>query len=108
MADQSLTRQSLIYIGAAAVNVLVPFAVLPWLTRWLGPEGFGTVGTLIAMISVSLVLVGLNTNAQVSVTYFRDGPASMPRQIGATLAVLAFTGILLLIGLQLNAGRISW
>jgi O-antigen/teichoic acid export membrane protein len=106
-ADQSLTQQSLIYIGAAGVNVLVPFAVLPWLTRWLGPEGFGTVGTLVAMISVSLVLVGLNTNAQVSVTYFRDGPASMPVQIGATLGVLALTGVLLLIGLQLNAGWIS-
>ena len=104
---QSFARQSLIYIGATGVNVLLPFAVLPWLTRWLGPEGFGTVGTLIAMISVSLVLVGLNTNAQVSVTYFRDGPASMPGQIGATLGVLALTGVLLLIGLQLSAGWIS-
>lgn len=104
MADQSLTQQSLVYIGAAAVNALVPFGVLPWLTRWLGPEDFGTVGTLMAMISVSAILVGLNTHAQINVSYFRDGPASMPGQVGASLAVLALTGVPLLLGLQLNAG----
>ncbi len=106
MADHSLTRQSSIYIGAAAVNAVVPFAVFPILTRWLGPEGFGTVGSLMALISVSAILVGLNTHAQINVTYFRDGPASLPGQTGASLGVLALTGVLLLLGLQLNAGWI--
>ena len=106
LTQQSLTQQSLIYIGAAGVNAIVPFAVLPLLTRWLGPESFGTVGSLMAMINVSAILVGLNTHAQVNVSYFRDGPAAMPGQVGASLAVLALTGVLLLFGLQLNAGWI--
>lgn len=107
MRSIRLTGPSLVYIGAAAVNAVVPFAVLPWFTRWLGPDGFGRVGMLTAMIGVLSVLVGLSTHGQVSVCYFREGPASLPVRVGASVGVLALTTAVLMLALQLGADPLA-
>ena len=100
-------RNSLFYIGAAGANAVIPFLLLPLLTRWLGPQDFGMVGTLMATINVAAILVGLSTHGLISVAYFRDGPESMPRQVGASIGVLLITGVPVLLLLLLLAPWIA-
>ena len=107
MKKTALSVQSLIYIGAAATAALVPFLVLPLLTRWLGPEGFGTVGVLLAMISVCSMFIGFGTHTPIGVRYFQDGPESLPRYVSAALVVMAISAIPLMAVLQLNAQEIE-
>jgi len=63
--------------------------MLPLLTRWLGPEGFGLVGTFLALVSFATALVGLSTQSRISVSYYRDGHGAMVRDVGASFAVAA-------------------
>jgi O-antigen/teichoic acid export membrane protein len=104
VAETRLTRDAIIYMGAAALNALAPFMLVPVLTRWLGPEGFGVVGGFMAMVNVGAVVVGLSTHGQISVAYFRDGAATLAGTVGAALAVMALTGLPLLV-LLLSVGE---
>lgn len=99
--DGPFSSQALVYIGAAALNALVPFLLLPFLARWLGPADFGIAATFAAIVSVLGTVIGLNVHGLVSVAFFRDGEQAMARQIAATLAIVAGMGTaaFLLIGL---------
>ncbi len=87
MQRRGLAQQALIYVTAAGVNALGPFLMLPLLTRWLGPQGFGFVGTFLASVSFGTAIVGLSTQSQINVSYYRDGHAAMVRDVGASFAV---------------------
>lgn len=102
--SKGFARHALIYIGSAGLNAFVPFLVLPWLARWLGPDGFGTMGTFMAMVNIAAVLAGLSVHGRISVSYFKEGPQTLPPQVGACFGVLAITALPLLAGL-LVAGR---
>ena len=97
MTKDGLRRHSLIYVGSAAVNALVPFMVLPLLTRWLGPQGFGVVGTFMAAVNVTAILAGLSAHGKISVSYFKEGAQAMPAAVGAALALLGCTALPLLL-----------
>jgi O-antigen/teichoic acid export membrane protein len=91
-----LAGHSLVYIVAAAVNGAAPFLLLPFLTRALGPQGFGTMGAFLAMVSVCATFVGLNAHAYISAAYFRDGPETLSRTTGAAFGVLALSSLVVL------------
>lgn len=92
----SLTRASALYIAAAALNAAVPFAVLPWLTRWLGPAGFGVVGTYLALVNLAMVVVGLSVHGVISVVHFKQDPRDVPAYLRSALLLLWLTGMPLL------------
>lgn len=76
-----------IYLFASILSSAVPFLLMPFLTRWLGPADFGIVGSYVALNAVLAALIGLSTHGLVSVVYYRDGPEKMPQQIGAAIGV---------------------
>lgn len=98
----SLKRASAVYIAAAAMNAAVPFALLPWLTRWLGPAGFGVVGSYLALVNLAAVLVGLSVHGIISVVHFKQDPLDVAGHLRAALRLLWITGLpvlaLLLLG----------
>jgi O-antigen/teichoic acid export membrane protein len=101
------TRHAAFYLAAAAVTAAAPFLITPFLTRWLGPDGFGTMGAFLALVNVGGVFVGLSTHGRISVSYFRDGESAMRGYVGAALAVLMMTGFPLLVGLHLKGGELA-
>lgn len=105
----SLKRASAVYIAAAALNAAVPFAVLPWLTRWLGPAGFGVVGSYLAMVNLATVLVGLSVHGIISVVHFKQDPLDVPGHLRSALRLLWWTGLPVLSLLLLAAPWVaSW
>lgn len=93
MAKKGLAGDALLYLASAATNALVPFLVLPLLARWLGPEGFGVVGTFMALVNAAAVVFGLSVHGRISVVFFRDGPQALPTEVGACFGVLALTAL---------------
>lgn len=93
----SFLRNGSIYIGAAAINALVPFLALPPLLRALGPGDFGKVGVYLALINIATVLAGLSVHGVISVVHFRDGPQAVPAYVRAALQTVALTGLPLLL-----------
>lgn len=99
----SLKRASAVYIAAAALTAAVPFAVLPWLTRWLGPAGFGVVGSYLALVNLATVLVGLSVHGVISVVHFKQDPQDVPGHLRTALRLMWLTGLPLLAVLVLAA-----
>lgn len=80
-----------IYVGAAILNAAIPFVLLPFLARWMGPADFGIVGSFVALVNVLGVVVGLCTHGLIGVVFYRDGAAAARAYVGAAMAVLAAT-----------------
>ncbi len=93
----SFLRSGSIYVGAAAMNAVIPFLALPPLLRALGPEEFGKVGVYLALINVATVIAGLSVHGVISVVHFRDGPQAVPAYIRGAMRTVAFTGVPLLL-----------
>jgi O-antigen/teichoic acid export membrane protein len=47
-----------------------PFLLLPFLTRWLSPEEYGTVAIYMIVVSFLATLIGLNLHGAIMVRYF--------------------------------------
>jgi O-antigen/teichoic acid export membrane protein len=101
-----LTGDALVYIGATAFTALVPFLILPLMTRWLGPQDFGIVAGFLALANLTALVVGLSTHGLISVIYYRDGASALPPQVGACFATLTLTGVPVLAGLYVLSGPI--
>lgn len=104
---RKLSGDAAVYIGASIIGAIVPFLILPLMTRWLGPADYGVVAGYLALVNVAILLVGLSTHGIVSVVYYRDGPGRMPPQVGACFGVLAMMSLPVLLGLYGGAGLIE-
>lgn len=87
-ASGGLVGYAAVYIAAAAANAVIPFLLLPLIARWLGPADFGVIGSFVAIVNVLVLLVGLNAYGFVSVGYYRDGAQTLPRLVGAAIAII--------------------
>lgn len=95
--SSSLLQTSGIYVGAALLNASIPFLLMPILTRALGPEEYGIVGTFIALVNITSVLVGLSTHGIISAIYFTIPAERFGRYVSACLAIATTTTFILLI-----------
>jgi PST family polysaccharide transporter len=72
-------------------SYVIPLLLLPWLTRTLGPAGFGRLSFSIAVMSYFLLLsdYGFNLSATRSVAVHRNEPEERSRIFWNTLAAKA-------------------
>jgi O-antigen/teichoic acid export membrane protein len=89
------------------LNAAIPFLLLPLVARWLGPADFGVIGSFLAIVSVLVMLVGLNAYGFVSISYYRDGAETLPGVVGAALTVIISTSAIVGIFGMLAAGTIE-
>jgi O-antigen/teichoic acid export membrane protein len=99
----SFMRNGTIYLGAAAINVIVPFLALPPLARSLEPEEFGQMGLYLALINIATVIVGLSVHGIISVVHFRDGAHAVAGYVQSSIRLVLLTGIPLIFGTLLLA-----
>lgn len=104
---RKLSGHALVYVGSSALAALVPFLILPFMTRWLGPAEFGVVAGFLVLVNFAVLFAGFNAHALISVVYFRDGGAAMPPQVGACFGVAALTSGPILVVLYVLGGPIS-
>lgn len=92
---QTLLVSTAIYTGSSIANAMIPFFLLPVLTRVLTPEDYGYVSMFVLMTSVLSILAGLSTQGSVTVDYYRHGSADTPKRVAACLTVLAVSSVFL-------------
>ena len=89
--------------GAQAGRKIIPLLSIPWLTRALGPSGWGMVAFVMAMGDLIVILIefGFNLSATREIARHRDSPARcsevMSGVVGAQLLLATF-GMLLFAG----------
>lgn len=87
---RSLTQGTAVYLCAASLNAVVPFALLGYLARVLDAADIGKIGVFLVLVNFAGVVIGLNTHGLVSVAYFREGAKKeTAAAIGSCLVIMA-------------------
>lgn len=101
-----LVGNTAIYALANVLNGVIPFLLLPVLTRVFTPEEYGLVTLISAVIAIISAFTGLSVHGAVSVKYF-DKEIDHPKFVGASLMVLAGSTCLVLLFLLVAGGELS-
>lgn len=102
LLKSKLVGNTAIYALANVLNGVIPFLLLPVLTRVLSPAEYGLVTLFTSVIAIMGAFTGLSVHGAVSVRFF-DKNINHPKFLGASLAVLLVsTSFVLLIMLALG------
>lgn len=98
-----------IFMGANVLSALVPFILLPILTRFMPPEEFGTVAIFQAFVTALAAVVGLSVHTAAARKYYEDGVSDeeVARYIGACFAILGTSTALTLLLILTFSGKVS-
>lgn len=70
--SNNLFRSVSIYTFGHIVNAMLPFLLMPVLTRYLSPEDYGITAMLGVLVGIYTPFIGLNLYGFISVSYFRN------------------------------------
>lgn len=69
----SIIKDSVLYLIGELVSKALPFILLPYLTRTLGPAGFGDLSLYQVLVSLIFIIVSLNHEGAIARYYFFYG-----------------------------------
>lgn len=101
-----LIGNTTIYALANVLNGIIPFLLLPILTRVFTPEEYGLVTLMSAVIAIMGAFTGLSVHGAVSVKYF-DKEIDHPKFVGASMMVLAGSTCFVLVFLLFAGDKLS-
>lgn len=73
---------------------MMPFLLLPYLTRRLGVEGFGELSFYLAIIAIIFLFVGLSLDGAIARYYYRYGKRALGYIISTAYIYALFTAVL--------------
>ncbi|HEE5839791.1 TPA: oligosaccharide flippase family protein [Acinetobacter baumannii] len=77
MSNKKL-RHVFLYSFGELVSKGVPFALLPYLTRKLGTEGFGELSYYLSIVAVIMIFISLSQEAATLSYYYKKGKNALP------------------------------
>lgn len=86
-----LFKASAIYTSSRLLNKVIPFLLLPILTRHLSAEDYGIVSMFGIILSILASIVGVNTNGAIARNYYDKTKQEMKNYITSTFAILIFS-----------------
>lgn len=109
MSIKSLLSGSAVYLLANLASAALPFALLPILTRYLGPTEYGVVAMFQALVAGLGAVVGFGVVGAIARKYYdADASAHQLRDfIGVCIQITLASGLLALAGVLLLQGRID-
>lgn len=86
-----------IYTISDVLNKLVPFLLLPVLTRYLTPSDYGIIAIFGVFISILGVFISIESHTAVGVSFFKQSKEQLKLYIGNVLLLVSITTSLVLI-----------
>ncbi len=68
-----IIRDSIVYLAGDLISRSIPFLLLPYLTRTLGVEGFGTLSYYQVVIALGLIIIGFSQDGALTRYFYRYG-----------------------------------
>ncbi|MEQ1657139.1 MAG: oligosaccharide flippase family protein [Hylemonella sp.] len=108
MLTKSLLSGSVVYLAANVLSAMLPFALLPVLTRYLNPEEYGVIAMFQALVIGLGAFVGLGVAGAAGRKYYDDHPGKDELRdfIGACMQVTLMSGLLTLVGVVLLRSQV--
>ncbi|HEY2345020.1 MAG TPA: oligosaccharide flippase family protein [Xanthomonadaceae bacterium] len=94
---QGLLAGSATYLAANLVNAVIPFALLPVLTRYMVPAEYGQVAMYQVVLAALSGIVGLSVVSSANIKYYDDGITTeqLGSFIGACFQIMCMTVVVL-------------
>ncbi len=106
MASKFL-RDTSIYTLSDILNKMIPFLLLPILTRYLSPEDYGIIAMFFVFTSVLGIVMTLETNTAIRVNFFKISREKLKVYILNTLLIVSVATALTFVGIILFQRDIS-
>lgn len=99
MTIKSVLSGSAVYLLANLASSVLPFALLPVLTRYLGPTEYGVVAMFQALVAGLAAVVGVGVVGAAARKYYDDGAdhRALRDFIGVCLQIILASGIIVLV-----------
>ena len=68
-----ILKDSFIYLIGELINKALPFLLMPYLTRKLGPEGFGELSYYLTILALFSIFIGLSQEGAVTRYFYFYG-----------------------------------
>ncbi len=94
---RALLHRAAIYSATNTLNALIPFLLLPILTRVLMPDDYGVIAMFFATVGVLGAFTGLSVHGAVNVRFVNRDKIDFPRYVGSCLSVLLMSTLLTLV-----------
>lgn len=85
---RSMKINVIIYFIANTSVALIPFILMPILTRYLGPDGYGVVAMFTTFTTLLGSVVGLNVHNGITTRWFDRDDLDFPQYVSACLLIL--------------------
>jgi len=89
-------KNSSIFIGGELLAKLVPFLMLPYLTRVLSTDDFGQLGLFTSLLALALICVNLSYEGAIARYFYRYGNKNFPKLILVSFLLVMTSGLFLL------------
>lgn len=86
-------RNAAIYLLANLSVSMIPFLLMPILTRYLGPRGYGIVAMFTTLITMLSPVIGLNVHNGLSKRWFDRDEFNIPEYVTACLIILLLSAL---------------
>lgn len=92
----AIIKDSAIYVIGELLSKLLPFLMLPYLTRTLGVEGFGELSYYQTLIYLLIIVIGLSQDGAIARYYYRYGNKFLPSIVYSGLFFSFITSVLII------------
>jgi len=96
--NKIVIKNGAIYIGFEVLNKALPFILVPVLTHYISPTGFGLIANFNAIYGVLTVLVGLSIHGAVNIAYVKYGKKEISTYVFNSLIILTISLIIIFFG----------
>jgi O-antigen/teichoic acid export membrane protein len=93
----NLKKNVSIYVLGNIAVVMIPFLLLPILTRYLSPEEYGNVAIFTTLISLLNPIIGFNVHSGLSKRWFDQDAFKISEYLLSCIFILVFSTIIVLI-----------
>lgn len=99
-----LFKDTFIYTLSDCINKVIPFLILPILTRFMTPEDYGIVANFTVFLGILSIFIGLSTYGAVGVNFFKLEKKMLRTYISNVLMILIITTLITLLVLWFFSG----
>ncbi len=92
-----IIKNSFIYLGSSIINKMIPFLLLPVMTKYLSPKEYGLLSIYMIMITFYNAFIGMNLHMNISKNFFKVSKEKMAVLIANILLILFFSFLFFLL-----------
>lgn len=89
--NMQIVKDSAIYLSSSILSKMVPFLLLPIMTKYLTPEEYGKLSIYLIFITLYSAFIGMALHTNISKNFFKVSKEELSLFVGNILYILLFT-----------------